>query len=60
MMPKCRMFVRCAFFHFEDREELVLTQFEKGIALATAHLFEIENILVNATAFSMSSTSMAT
>jgi len=33
-------------FHFENREELVLTQFEKGVALATAHLFEIENVFV--------------
>src|SRR5439155_18147797 len=32
--------------HFENREELMFTQFEKGIALAAVHLFEIENILV--------------
>jgi hypothetical protein len=32
--------------HFENREELMLTQFEKSVALATAHLFEIENIFV--------------
>src|SRR5437667_10378357 len=32
--------------HFKDREELMLAQFEKSIALAAVHLFEIENILV--------------
>ena len=32
--------------HFENREELVLTQFEESVALAATHLFEIENILV--------------
>lgn len=34
------------FIHFEDGKELVLTQFEEGVALAAAHLFQIENILV--------------
>jgi len=33
-------------FDFKNREELVLAQFEKCIALAAAHLFEIENIFV--------------
>jgi len=33
-------------FHFENGQELVLTQFEEGIALAAPHLFEIENVLV--------------
>jgi hypothetical protein len=31
---------------FENREELMVTQFEERVALAAAHLFEIENILV--------------
>jgi hypothetical protein len=31
---------------FENREELMVTQFEERIALAATHLFEIENILV--------------
>jgi hypothetical protein len=42
-MPHVR---RLHLFYFENREELVLTQFEKGISLAAAHLFEIENVLV--------------
>src|SRR6266699_2100963 len=33
-------------FHFENGQELVLTQFEEGIALAAPHLFEIEDVLV--------------
>jgi len=33
----------------------MFAQFEKGIAFAAFHLFEIEDVLVNATAFSMSS-----
>src|SRR6266550_2626434 len=37
---------RLRFFYFENREELVLTQFEKSISLTAAHLFEIENVLV--------------
>src|SRR6476620_3159892 len=32
--------------NFENREELMLTQFEERIALAATHLFEIEHILV--------------
>ena len=31
---------------FENRQELMVTQFEERIALAATHLFEIENILV--------------
>src|SRR6478609_11239398 len=31
---------------FEDCEKLMLAQFEKRVALAASHLFEIENILV--------------
>src|SRR5262249_22290174 len=34
------------FVHFENGEELMVTQFEERVALATAHLFEIEHILV--------------
>src|SRR5215467_5427247 len=34
------------FIDFENGEELMVTQFEEGVALATAHLFEIENVLV--------------
>jgi hypothetical protein len=34
------------FVDFENREELMVTQFEERVALAAAHLFEIENILV--------------
>src|SRR6476620_4380656 len=34
------------FVDFENRQELMVTQFEERIALAAAHLFEIENILV--------------
>jgi hypothetical protein len=34
------------FVDFENRQELMLTQFEERVALAAAHLFEIENILV--------------
>jgi hypothetical protein len=34
------------FVDFENREELMVTQFEKRVALAATHLFEIENILV--------------
>ena len=32
--------------HFENRQELMVTQFEERVALSAAHLFEIENILV--------------
>jgi hypothetical protein len=31
---------------FENRQELVLAKFEERVALATTHLFEIENIFV--------------
>jgi len=34
------------FVDFENRQELMVTQFEERIALAATHLFEIENILV--------------
>jgi hypothetical protein len=34
------------FVDFENREELMVTQFEERVALAAVHLFEIENILV--------------
>jgi len=34
------------FVDFENRQELMVTQFEERIALSAAHLFEIENILV--------------
>jgi hypothetical protein len=34
------------FVDFENREELMVTQFEESIALTAAHLFEIENVLV--------------
>jgi hypothetical protein len=34
------------FVDFENREKLMVTQFEEGVALAAAHLFEIENILI--------------
>src|SRR5439155_16482516 len=34
------------FFDFENGEELVLAQFEEGIALAAAHMLEIENVFV--------------
>src|SRR6266850_4480001 len=34
------------FVDFENRQELMFTQFEERITLAAAHLFEIENILV--------------
>jgi hypothetical protein len=34
------------FVDFENRQELMVTQFEERVALAAAHLFEIENILV--------------
>jgi hypothetical protein len=42
MAKVCRLHL----FHFENCEELMLAQFEKGIAFAAAHLFEIENVLV--------------
>jgi hypothetical protein len=32
--------------HFENGEELMITQLEERVALTAAHLFEIENILV--------------
>ena len=31
---------------FENRQELMVTQFEESVALAATHLFEIENILI--------------
>jgi hypothetical protein len=34
------------FGDFENRQELMVTQFEKRVALAFTHLFEIENIFV--------------
>jgi hypothetical protein len=34
------------FFNFENREELVLAQFEKGVAFAPVEFFQIENILI--------------
>src|SRR5215471_18268109 len=34
------------FVDFENGEELMVTQFEEGVAFAAAHLLEIENILV--------------
>jgi hypothetical protein len=34
------------FVDLENREELMVTQFEESVALAATHLFEIENILV--------------
>jgi hypothetical protein len=34
------------FLDFENGEELMVTQFEKRVALAATHLFEVENILV--------------
>jgi len=34
------------FFHFENGEELVLAELEKGVAFTTVELFQIENILV--------------
>ena len=34
------------FFYLENGEKLVLAEFEKGVALAAPHLFEIENIFV--------------
>jgi hypothetical protein len=34
------------FVDFENREELMVTQFEERVALTAAHLFEIENVLV--------------
>jgi hypothetical protein len=33
-------------FYFENREELMFAQFEKRVAFAPTHLFEIENVLV--------------
>src|SRR5262245_19710149 len=35
-----------SFVDFENRQELVLTQFEERVALAATHLFEIKNVLV--------------
>ena len=52
MIPKCRMLASLHFFDFENRQELMVTQFEERVALAFVHPFEIENILVKATAFS--------
>src|SRR5436309_9986420 len=34
------------FVDFENRQELMVTQFEERVALATTHLLEIENILI--------------
>jgi hypothetical protein len=34
------------FSHFEDGEELVFAEFEKGVTLAAVELFEIENVFV--------------
>jgi hypothetical protein len=34
------------FADFENGEELMLPQFEKGVALTAAHLLEIENVLI--------------
>ncbi len=34
------------FFNFENGKELVLAQFEKGVAFAPVELFQIENILI--------------
>src|SRR5215475_3479422 len=34
------------FVDFENREELMITQFEERVALTAAHLLEIENVLV--------------
>jgi hypothetical protein len=31
---------------FENRQELMVTQFEERVALAATHLFEVENIFV--------------
>jgi hypothetical protein len=42
MAKVCRLYL----FHFENCEELVFAQFEKGIAFAATHLFEIEDVLV--------------
>jgi len=37
---------RLQLFHFEDGKELVLSELEKGVALAAVQLFEIENVLI--------------
>src|SRR3989440_11790008 len=37
---------RLQFVDFEDGEELVLAEFEEGIALAAVELLEIEDILI--------------
>jgi hypothetical protein len=34
------------FVDFENRQELMVTQFEERVALAATHLFEIENVFV--------------
>src|SRR6266403_4731062 len=34
------------FVHFENGEELMLAELEKGVAFAAVHLLEIENVLI--------------
>jgi hypothetical protein len=34
------------FFHLENREELVFTEFEERVAFAAVQFFEIENVFV--------------
>jgi hypothetical protein len=42
-MPKIS---RLHVVHLKNSQKLVFTQFEEGVPLAAAHLFEIENILI--------------
>jgi hypothetical protein len=44
--PEMANICRLHLFYLENCEELMLAQFEKGIAFAAFHLFEIENVLV--------------
>ena len=44
--PEMANICRLHLFYLENCEELMLAQFEKGIAFAAFHLFEIEDVLV--------------
>jgi hypothetical protein len=44
--PEMAKVCRLHLFYLENCEELMLTQFEKGIPFAACHLFEIENVLI--------------
>ena len=46
MIPKCRIPARMQLFYFEDGEELMLAEFEKGVAFAAVEFLEIEDVLV--------------